>query len=145
MKLSPSLAILAIAAATLAACDRPKTQSTAYNNSGKSAATAPATESTATTPTPTTAPATSDTASPTAASPSGTASGAVSETVTTGKIKAAIVADPGMKDADVTVTTDSGVVTLGGTAKSQDQVALATDIAQRQEGVARVETTIAVK
>jgi osmotically-inducible protein OsmY len=42
------------------------------------------------------------------------------------------------------VTTSNGVVTLGGTAKSNDQVALATGIAQRQDGVSRVESNIQV-
>ena len=50
-----------------------------------------------------------------------------------------------MKDTDLNVTTSNGVVTLGGSAKSQDQVAIATGIAQRQEGVSRVESRIAVQ
>jgi hyperosmotically inducible protein len=77
--------------------------------------------------------------------PAGDASGAVSETVTTGKIKAAIAADAGMKDTDVSVTTNQGVVTLGGTVKSQDQVAIATNLAQKMDGVTRVESNISVR
>jgi hyperosmotically inducible protein len=77
--------------------------------------------------------------------PAGDATGAVSETVTTGKIKAAIAADPGMKDADVSVTTNNGVVMLSGTVKSQDQVAIATNLAQKMDGVTKVDSTITVK
>ena len=150
MKLVTSVLALAVAAVFTTACDRPKT--TAYNNSGSSAAPT----STATTPaSPTTSTATSDTAATTTAStpsttnmapgPAGDASGAVSETMTTGKIKAAIAADAGMKDTDVSVTTNQGVVTLGGTVKSQDQVAIATNLAQKMDGVTRVESNITVR
>ena len=122
------VAILAVAAVALAACDRPA--NTAYNNSGQSAATAPG---------PTSQSATSDTASPSVA-PVATGD----ETGMSRKIMTAIASDPAMQDADVTVKTENGVVTLGGTAKSQDQVALATGIATKQQGVARVESQIAV-
>ena len=77
--------------------------------------------------------------------PAGDATGAVSETITTGRIKAAIAADGGLKDSDISVTTNNGVVMLSGTAKSQDQVSAATALAQRQDGVSKVETTITVK
>jgi hyperosmotically inducible protein len=77
--------------------------------------------------------------------PAGNATGAMSETITTGKVKAAIAADSGLKDSDISVTTNNGVVTLSGTVKSQDQVAIATNLAQRQEGVSKVETQIAVR
>jgi osmotically-inducible protein OsmY len=50
-----------------------------------------------------------------------------------------------LKDTDISVTTNNGVVTLTGTAKSQDQVGLATNLAQRQEGVSKVETQIVVR
>ncbi len=134
-------AILALAAAgTLAACDKPN-QNTAYNNSGSSAATAPTT----------TVPARSDTAGTTSANstvapgPAGDANGAVSETLTTGKIKAAIAADSGLKDTDISVTTNAGTVMLGGTVKSQDQIALATSVAQKMDGVQKVESNLTVK
>ena len=47
--------------------------------------------------------------------------------------------------AGCNVKTDGGVVVLTGTARSQDQVAIATDIAQRQEGVSRVDNRVGVK
>lgn len=142
MKIISSILALAVTAAFTTACDRPKTQSTAYNNSGASA-TPGSTTTTATSPT--VAPSTTS-ANPTMApGPAGNATGAVSETVTTGKIKAALAADSGMKDSDVSVTTENGVVILGGTVKSQDQVSIATNLAQKQEGVSKVESNIAVR
>lgn len=126
MKLVTTVLALAVTAAFATACDRPKTQSAAYNNSGASA-----TPSTTTT---TMAP-----------GPAGDATGAVSETMTTGKVKAAIAADPGMKDSDVSVTTNNGVVMLAGTVKSQDQISIATTLAQKMDGVNKVESSITVK
>jgi hyperosmotically inducible protein len=136
-------------AAIATGCNRPNTGSNANNNSGASVATAPsgATSPSTTTTTTTTA----DTSSPNTATsavapgPAGNATGAVSETLTTGKVKAAIAADSGLKDTDISVATNNGVVTLSGTAKSQDQVAIATNVAQRQEGVNKVETQIVVR
>ena len=143
MKLATTIAALGLLALGTAACDRPTTQTPAANGS---------TASTSTTPSPSTSTATPDAASPNAPAtatmapgPAGDASGAVSETVTTGKIKAAIASDAGLKDSDISVTTENGVVTLSGTAKSQDQVSMATALAQRQDGVVRVENNIAVK
>ena len=167
LPLAALMAVLAIAAG----CDRTPKSSTAYNNSGTDATAAqpagstasPTVTTTVTTantanqpdnaPAAQTSSATPDTASPNVASTSapadntgsGAATGAVSETVTTGKIKAAIAADSAMKDSDISVTTNNGVVTLGGTVKSQDQVAIATNLAQRQEGVQRVESNITVR
>jgi osmotically-inducible protein OsmY len=69
----------------------------------------------------------------------------VADTATTGKVKLALANEPNLKDADISVKTDSGVVTLSGTAKSQDQVTTAQSVAQKQEGVNRVEVQIAVR
>ena len=142
MKIVSSILALAVTAAFATACDRPKTQSTAYNNSGSSA-TPGSTTTIATSPT--VAPSTTSSNPTMAPGPAGNATGAVSETVTTGKIKAALAADSGMKDSDVSVTTENGVVMLGGTVKSQDQVSIATNLAQKQEGVSKVESNIAVR
>ena len=149
MKLVTSVLALAVAAVFTTACDRPKTN-TAYNNSGNSAATSPATTSptTSTTTSDSTTVSTSPSAPATttmAPGPAGDATGAVSETLTTGKVKAAIAADPGMKDADVSVTTNNGVVMLSGTVKSQDQIAIATNLAQKMDGVTKVESNITVR
>ena len=66
----------------------------------------------------------------------------LSDTVITGKIKAAILTDPGMTGADVTVNTDRGVVMLAGTVRSQEQTAIASAHAQRQDGVLRVDNQL---
>ena len=142
-------AVLALAGAAIAGCDRPKT--TSYNNSGASA-TPGSTTTTTTVTTPTTAPTTSDASSPgtattaatTTSAPSGEAN-VVADTVTTGKVKAAFATDPGLKDTDISINTNGGVVVLTGTAKSQDQIMIATNLAQRQEGVTRVDTQVTVK
>jgi hyperosmotically inducible protein len=69
----------------------------------------------------------------------------VTDTVATGKIKAALASENGLKDADISVDNNGGVVTLKGTAKSQEQIALATSVAQRQQGVTRVDSQLTVK
>ncbi len=135
MKLVTTVLALAVTAAFATACDRPKTQSTAYNNSGASAIPSTTTTTTSAAPTTTTM----------APGPAGDATGAVSETMTTGKVKAAIAADPGMKDSDVSVTTNNGVVMLAGTVKSQDQIAIANNLARKMDGVNKVESSITVK
>ena len=69
---------------------------------------------------------------------------ALSDTVIAGKIKAAILGDPGMSGADVSVNTDHGVVTLTGSVKSQEQAAIASAHAQRQDGVMRVDNHLSL-
>ena len=64
---------------------------------------------------------------------------ALADTVITGKIKAAILGDPAMQGADVSVNTDRGVVTLAGLVKTPEQTAIASAHAQRQDGVMRVD------
>lgn len=110
----------------------------------------PSAESAAVPPPVTTSTATSDTASPSAPTAAAlgertSESGVVADTVTTGKVRAAIAADPGMKESDVSVSTTDGVVTLEGSVSSQEQIAIATNLAQRQEGVSRVEANLSVR
>ncbi len=69
---------------------------------------------------------------------------AISDTVISGKIKAAILTDPGMTGADVSVNTDHGVVALTGTVKSQEQTAIASAHAQSQDGVMRVDNHLSM-
>ena len=122
-----AIALVLLAAATAAGgCDRPR--------SAAPAATAPA----------------SDAVPPSAAAIPAPAArdalvSAVGDTVTTAKVKAAIAGDSGMKDSDVSVSTQEGRVVLSGSVKSQEQVTIATNLAQRQEGVSRVETQLTVK
>jgi hyperosmotically inducible protein len=144
MKPITILTAAALASLAVAACDRPGTKSTAAPSSSTTVVT--------TAPAPSTPAQTADSSSPTAstATSSTAATGAgstnaVTDTLITGKVKAAITADNGMKDADVSVKTENGVVTLTGSVKSPDQVTLAAALAQRQEGVSRVENQVAVK
>jgi hyperosmotically inducible protein len=69
---------------------------------------------------------------------------ALSDTVITGKIKTALLADPGMAGADVSVNTDRGVVMLAGVVKNPEQTAIASAHAQRQDGVMRVDNHLSV-
>jgi hyperosmotically inducible protein len=143
-RIIPYIAVAALAAAGLTGCNKGPGANTAYNNSGSSAAPGSTTTTTTTsTSTDTSSPATATTA----ATPSSDATGTnvVADTATTGKIKAAIATDPGLKDTEIIVKTDGGIVVLSGTAKSQDQVQIASNLAQRQEGVNRVETQIVVR
>src|SRR5262245_27219408 len=152
-RLIPYVAAIALAAAA-AGCNKGVGNS-AYNNSGASAT--PGSTATSTTPTYSDAPSTTagsnmgstNTAStaPTDTSTSSTtgSANAVTDTVTSGKVMAAFTADPNLKDSDIAVKTEGGIVTLSGTAKSQDQVAMATSIAQRQEGVSRVDSQVVVR
>lgn len=64
---------------------------------------------------------------------------AITDTVITGRIKTALLTDPGMAGADVSVNTDRGVVTLAGNVKSHEQTGIASAHAQRQDGVVRVD------
>lgn len=66
----------------------------------------------------------------------------LTDTMITGRIKTALLSDPGMKGADVSVQTNKGVVTLVGTVKSHEQTGIASAHAQRQDGVLRVDNDL---
>jgi hyperosmotically inducible protein len=59
-------------------------------------------------------------------------------------VKTSLVTDPAMAGADVSVNTDRGVVNLTGTVTSQEQAAIASSHAQRQDGVMRIDNHLAV-
>ncbi len=67
---------------------------------------------------------------------------AIADAEITSRIKAAMLSDPGLTGADISVDTNRGVVSLTGTVKSQEQAALASAHAQRQDGVMRVDNRI---
>ena len=69
---------------------------------------------------------------------------ALSDTVITGRIKTAILTDPAMAGSDVSVNTDHGVVSLVGSVKSHEQTGIASAHAQRQDGVMRVDSHLAM-
>jgi hyperosmotically inducible protein len=62
----------------------------------------------------------------------------------TAKVKASLMTDPAMSGADVSVNTDHGVVSLTGLVESQEQAAVASAHAQREDGVMRVDNHLAV-
>ena len=66
----------------------------------------------------------------------------LTDTVITGRIKTALLSDPGMDGADVSVQTNKGVVTLVGTVESYEQTGIASAHAQRQDGVVRVDSDL---
>jgi hypothetical protein len=147
------LGVLLLAATTagLAACDRAElgdvstaresrnaenrvaAQANARTDTGNGASNAPPAA-----PAATAAPAT-PAAAPAPASPP---RDAIDDSVITAKIKAAILSDPAMTGSDVSVNTDRGVVSLSGNVKSQEQIAMASAHAQRQDGVMRVDTQL---
>lgn len=66
----------------------------------------------------------------------------LTDAMITGRIKTALLSDPGMKGADVSVQTNKGVVTIVGTVKSHEQTGIASAHAQRQDGVVRVDNDL---
>ncbi|HZZ93881.1 MAG TPA: BON domain-containing protein [Usitatibacter sp.] len=62
----------------------------------------------------------------------------------TASILSAIRSDPGMAGADVSVNTDSGVVTLTGVVRNREQAALASAYANRPFGVLRVDNVLSI-
>ena len=79
-----------------------------------------------------------------AAAPASPPREALSDPVITDRIKSALVEDPGMSGADVSVSTDHGAVTLVGPVRNHEQIALASAHAQRQDGVTRVDNHLSV-
>ena len=67
---------------------------------------------------------------------------AISDTMITARIKAALLTDPGMAGADVSVNTEHGVVILAGSVKSYEQTGIASAHAQRQDGVMRIDNQL---
>ena len=143
----PYLISAALLATTLAACDRGpdanESDASRYTRNGPDAK-APATQQPG-------QPAAQQPGQPAAQppaprptlAPASSPMDSLSDTAITGKIKAAILSDPGMTGADVTVSTDHGVVVLSGMVKAQEQIAIASGHAQRQDGVMRVDNQLA--
>jgi len=134
-----SLALTAFAiAVSVVACDRPATRAAApapekYAEQANTAAAPPAS-----------ARAFDNTAGGASTAPRPGSADAITDTVIGGRIKAAILTDPAMGGADVSVNTDHGVVTLTGSVKSQEQTAIASAHAQREDGVMRVDNHLSM-
>jgi hyperosmotically inducible protein len=70
---------------------------------------------------------------------------AVDDTAITTKVKAAVMAEPGLKTLDINVDTKDGVVTLAGTVQSPELKQRAVTLAQQVEGVRSVSDQLVVK
>ena len=70
---------------------------------------------------------------------------AVDDAAITTKVKAAVLAEPGLKTLDISVDTKEGVVTLAGTVDSSELKIRAMQLAQRVEGVRSVSDQLVVK
>jgi osmotically-inducible protein OsmY len=69
----------------------------------------------------------------------------IDDTLITGKVKAALVADPDLKATEIQVDTYKGTVQLSGFVASPDHVSKAGQLVRRIEGVKDVKNDIAVK
>jgi hyperosmotically inducible protein len=70
---------------------------------------------------------------------------AVDDAAITTKVKAAVLAEPGLKTLDISVDTKEGVVTLAGTVNSPELKDRAMQLAQGVEGVRSVADQLVVK
>jgi hyperosmotically inducible protein len=71
-----------------------------------------------------------------------TAGTALDDTTLTTRIKTALAADPTVSATRIHVDVNKGHVTLTGTAKSQEEIRIAKDIASREPGVKGVDAHI---
>jgi osmotically-inducible protein OsmY len=69
----------------------------------------------------------------------------VDDSVITGKVKAALVADPTTKAHQITVETFKGVVQLSGFVDTSEARSRATQVAQEVEGVKSVKNELALR
>jgi osmotically-inducible protein OsmY len=69
----------------------------------------------------------------------------IDDTVITGKVKAALVADPELKATEINVETFKGTVQLSGFVASPDHIPKAAELARNVNGVKQVKNDIAVK
>ena len=137
------LVVAAFAGATLAiACERPDARAQIDQDAPTQRVAAPPAQR-AVEPEPPVAAATPAAAAPVAGARPAPET-AVSDTVITGRIKAALLTDPALSGADISVNTDRGVVSLLGSVKSHEQTGIASAHAQRQEGVMRVDSHLTI-
>jgi hyperosmotically inducible protein len=67
------------------------------------------------------------------------------DSVITGKVKAALLANETVKNLDISVSTHQGVVTLTGFVNSKSQIDIGMDLARGVQGVTTVENQLTVK
>lgn len=137
MRHSHTWLLAALAALTLAACERASDEAPNFSAPRAVSRTdappaVPAAE----------APIATATATPAPALPG---PDALSDAAITARVKASLANDPALAGADVSVNTDHGVVNLNGSVKTQEQAAVASSHAQRQDGVMRIDNHLAVE
>jgi osmotically-inducible protein OsmY len=69
----------------------------------------------------------------------------IDDSLITGKVKAALVADPELKATEINVETFKGTVQLSGFVSSPDHIPKAVQLARNIEGVKSVKNDMAVK
>ncbi len=130
-------AILAGTALFGAGCsDRTPADRTASNTPAAPSTTAPSTIAPSTTAPSTSSAASSDT--------NRTATEVVSDAAITGKVKAAVMAEPGIRSLKIDVDTKDGIVTLNGKVDSQEHKERAMQVAQNVNGVKSVVDNLSV-
>jgi hyperosmotically inducible protein len=136
MRLS-KIVVLALAGASLAACERaaPRTSESEPRSLPAVAAASPEPKAEAPAPAP---------AQSVAKAPSAPAPATISDAFITGEVRAALMGDPGLEGSDVSVNTSQGVVSLTGHVRSREQAAIAAAHAEGEDGVMRVDNTLVV-
>jgi len=136
MRLS-NIIVLALAGASLAACERatPRTAETEPRSLPAVAAATPQP------PVAASAPAAAESAPK---APSASAPATISDAFITGEVRAALMGDPSLEGSDVSVNTSQGVVSLTGHVRNREQAALAAAHAEGEDGVMRVDNTLVV-
>lgn len=76
--------------------------------------------------------------------PPGTVGSAIDDTAVTGRVKAALLADPGIKSLDIGVLTHQGEVQLTGFVNTQAQIEQARKLAAAAEGASSVKNELLI-
>lgn len=77
--------------------------------------------------------------------PASTVGTKIDDASVTGRVKTALLADPGIKSLDISVITVKGVVQLTGFVNNQGQIDQATQIARADEGASGVKNELKIK
>lgn len=77
--------------------------------------------------------------------PASTVGTKIDDASVTGRVKTALLADPGIKSLDISVLTVKGVVQLTGFVNNQGQIDQATQIARADEGASGVKNELKIK
>ena len=130
------LALIAAGTVLFAAgCDQRNATTGSSTTPGATTSSAPAT-------TPSTSAATGSSSTTTATT---TAGAKIDDAAITTKVKAALMAEPGLRSLEINVDTRDNIVTLNGTVDSQEKKQRAMQLAQGVEGVKSVSDNLVVK